>query len=351
MKIHYVLGLYDGCYYARCLLPMRKIGFSADKEGFNLREFNRVQSARLAANSDIVVFQRPDEEPRYLAALKLKEAGKKVVFENDDTYESLDDEMKMGKILSYKQKWIKEFLKISDLVITTTEHLKKEYEQYNNNVKILPNCVDPFDWGEPEHNKHDKFRIGIVGSTVLNDDFNSIKETLKVLDKDKDIQLVVYGLPPRAEATKIAQKIYKKEFDFWSNLDIEWYPFTPMEYYIPTLKKLELDLMLIPRKDNYFNRCKSNIKWLESSMLEVPVVAQGFKSGDSPYQKDIKNWKNGVICVEDDEWLPAIYKIKNNQLGLRMGKNARKYVLKHFNINNKYKLWLKSFKKLYYEKS
>jgi len=348
MKIYYVLGLYDGCYYVRCLLPMRKIGFSADKEGLSKKSVDRRISAQRAIQSDIVVFQRPDEEAKYKAALMLKKLGKKIVFENDDTYRSLDDEMKLGKLLSYRQEWIEKFLKISDLVITTTPTLKKEYEEFNDNVVVCKNCVDPFDWGEPEHYNNDKFRIGLVGSVLLNNDFNSIKKALSKIKDDKDIQLVVFGMPPKAKSTKLAQKVYKKEFDFWNNFNIDWFPFVPMGEYIQTLKEMKMDLMLIPRKDNYFNRCKSNLKYLEASMLEVPVIAQGFKSGDSPYQKDIKNWKNGVICIEDDEWLPAIYKLKENKkLRHKLGSRARKYVLKNYNINKHYKSWLKKFKKLY----
>ncbi len=348
MKVYYVLGLYDGCYYVRCLLPMRKIGFSADKEGLSKEMVDRKTSAVRAIQSDIVVFQRPDEEKKYEAAVMLKKLGKKIVFENDDTFRSLDDEMKWGKLLSDRQKWIEKFLEISDLVITTTPTLKKEYEEFNDNVVICKNCVDPFDWGEPEKHNNKKFRIGLVGSVLLNNDFNSIRKALEVIKKDKEIQLVVFGMPPKVDATKLAQKVYKKEFDFWTSFNIEWQPFVPMDYYIQTLKNMRMDIMLIPRRDNYFNRCKSNLKYLEASMLEVPVIAQGFKAGDSPYQKDIKNWNNGVICVDDDEWLPAIYKLKNNpSLRHKLGSRARKYVLKHYDINNNYKCWLKEFKKLY----
>ena len=54
--------------------------------------------------------------------------------------------------------------------------------------------------------------------------------------------------------------------------------------YFDTLNDLELDIMMIPRKDNYFNKCKSNIKFLEASMCEIPVITNYFK--DSPYEKD-----------------------------------------------------------------
>jgi len=348
MKVYYVLGLYDGCYYVRCLLPMRKIGFSADKEGLGVNKVDRKTSAVRAIQSDIVVFQRPDEEKKYEAALMLKKLGKKIVFENDDTYRSLDDEMKWGNLLSYKQKWIEKFLEISDLVITTTPTLKKEYEKFSDNVVICKNCVDPFDWGKPEHYQNEKFRIGLVGSVLLNNDFNSIKKALAKIRDDKEIEIVVFGMPTKSEATKLAQKIYQTELDFWGSLGVDWFPFVPMDKYIETLKEMKVDLMLIPRRDNYFNRCKSNLKYLEASMLEVPVIAQGFKAGDSPYQKDIKNWRNGVICVEDNEWLPAIYKLKNNpSLRHKLGSRARKYVLRHYDINNNYKCWLKEFKKLY----
>jgi hypothetical protein len=36
----------------------------------------------------------------------------------------------------------------------------------------------------------------------------------------------------------------------------------------------KMDLLIAPLVDNPFNRCKSNIKWLEFSALGIPMAGQ-----------------------------------------------------------------------------
>jgi glycosyltransferase involved in cell wall biosynthesis len=101
--------------------------------------------------------------------------------------------------------------------------------------------------------------------------------------------------------------------------------------------------MLIPRKDNYFNRCKSNIKFLEASMLEIPVVATSFKNG--PYEElttDI-----GLKAKNDDEFrVFTEMLIDNEYLRRKIGINAKEYVLKHYSIKDNAHLWAEAYAKI-----
>ena len=176
--------------------------------------------------------------------------------------------------------------------------------------------------------------VGSVGSTK---DFEGIKDTLKIISDDPRYQLVLFSLP--VKELKIADK-YQEEFRFWDNLNIEWQPFVPMKDYFRTLNSLRLDMILIPREDNYFNRCKSNIKFLEASMFEIPVIAQGFPDGQSPYQKD------PFIEIATDNWMEKIEKLSDKKVRRALGKEAKKYVLENYNIRNNYKLWKQAYETL-----
>ena len=55
-----------------------------------------------------------------------------------------------------------------------------------------------------------------------------------------------------------------REFSFAGTKGYEEYPLF--------LNHLDLDIAIAPIKDTEFNRCKSNIKWLEHSMLKTPMV-------------------------------------------------------------------------------
>jgi glycosyltransferase involved in cell wall biosynthesis len=224
--------------------------------------------------------------------------------------------------------------------------LADEYRKINKNVLVLKNCVDPDDWPTPKRNEGEKVRIGLVGSVTANGDFDSIRVALTELNKRADVQLVMFGLPPK-DLPK-AQELYKEEYEFWSQFNIEWQPFVPMADYFDTLNNLRLDMMLIPRKDNYFNRCKSNIKFLEASMLEIPCVMQGFEDGKSPYQFDkVEEQGMGIVVTDNSKWLEAIDKlIANKDLRRAMGKLANKYVLENYDIKTNAINWKNAYENL-----
>ncbi len=61
------------------------------------------------------------------------------------------------------------------------------------------------------------------------------------------------------------------------------------------LNELKIDIFLLPRKDNYFNRYKSNLKFLEASMVEAMYISQGFLDNQSPYEQNEEDTKYQVI--------------------------------------------------------
>jgi glycosyltransferase involved in cell wall biosynthesis len=121
-----------------------------------------------------------------------------------------------------------------------------------------------------------------------------------------------------------------------------------MAYYFDTLNQLKLDLMLIPREDNYFNRCKSNLKFLEAAMCEIPVIAQGMTNG--PYQE--LNGENGIRVDNDNDWEKLIWDLVENKDKRRLiGANAKQYVLQNYSIENHAHEWVNAFQNLYAEKN
>jgi processive 1,2-diacylglycerol beta-glucosyltransferase len=352
MNVYFIGNMADGCYQVRCLLPQIHNGWNGSTENLTEPRKSKEQIFREAMMADIIVFQRPTDDEKVKLVKLLQQAGKKVVFDNDDTYKPNSGvptavkrfTKEAGDKLRRYNKNIISFIKQADLVTTTTEFLADEYRQYNKNVIVLPNCIDPFNWDEPLRSEGDKIRVGLVGSVSANDEYEHIKEAIYYLKGREDVEIVVYGLPPKdSEAYKIAREVYKKEMKFWDSFVDERQPQTAIKDYFRTLNELRLDLMLIPRQENYFNKCKSNIKYLEASMCEIPVIAQGFTDKNSPYDKDIDG-TNGIIVKTGRSWIPALKKLLNNkELRREMGRNAKQYTLKHFNIENNYKKWAEAY--------
>ena len=352
MKVFYLCGEYGGCNYVRCFLPMFHNGWTGNHAGIG-QELKPVKVCEQEMiNADIVVFHRPNTNWHHRVGMKLREMGKKIVFDNDDTMQ-LDnfhpfwnlDEKGFEENKDKVNNVINNFVLNADLVTCSTEYLAKEYREINKNTFVLPNCVDSDDWDTPLRNKGDKVRIGLVGSVAYHHDFDRIQDVLRKLDADDRIQLVVLGLVKKTSNNPKIAKVYKKEFAFWETLkNLEWTPWVKTVDYFDTLNELRLDIMLIPRRENHFNKAKSNVKFLEAGMLEIPVIAQSFKN--APYEDDIDGF-NGLLVKDDKDWLTAIYSLVNNKEKRRnMGRLAREYTLKNYDINNHYKEWGEVYKTL-----
>jgi len=289
-------------------MPLREAGWDGDRTSLIIQRKPPNMQAQAVLEADVVVFHRPNDDRCLKIADNLRKQGKKIVFENDDTYKHLDN-LKLKEILGKLDGVIDRFIKEADMVTCSTEMLAEEYRKLNPNVVVLPNCVDPDDWPDIERNETDKIRIGIVGSVGLNNDCDGFQEQLKELSDRDDVQLVLFSLPRKDASTVKVQGYYQKEYKYWEDLDVEWQPFVGIEEYREMLNDLKLDIMVIPRNNDYFNKCKSNLKFLEASMLEIPVIAQGFPEGDSPYQVDPEDSKHMIVITDNKDWMPAINKL------------------------------------------
>jgi glycosyltransferase involved in cell wall biosynthesis len=144
------------------------------------------------------------------------------------------------------------------------------------------------------------------------------------------------------KSEKMVSEIYEGEYKVMESLDVEWHPMVPMNQYYDKLNELRLDIQIIPRADNYFNRCKSNLKFLESSMFEIPCIAQGFADNLSPYYND-RDYM--LLAYTHDEWIKHIDDLINDkEKRLEMGRKARAYVEEKYSIDNNAHLWENAYK-------
>lgn len=351
-KVFFCNTLMGGCHYVRSLLPLREAGWDGDKTSLRTLKISNETRARAILDCDVAVFHRPNDDRGLQVAEMLRKQGKKIVMDNDDTYKGFDT-TKLGKLadkFGQVEKSVDIFGKFADLITCSTEFLREEYLKLNPNVIVLPNCVDPEDWPEKDEilkNESDKVRIGFVGSVGLHTDIKEFVPVLDELKKRDDVELVLFALPADTPESKDVHNYYLPELNFWKSYNVQWQPFVQIEDYIETLNNLKLDILLIPRSDDYFNRCKSNIKFLEASMLEIPVVAQGFSDGKSPYQ-DPEDAKHMRIVIDNSKWLEEIMPlIESKELRREQGKKAREYVLSRYQIKDNIHKWIEAYDSLF----
>lgn len=354
MKVFYVGSGLSGCYNVRCLLPLIANGFDGDRTTLNPNQMSPEDKAKACADADIIVFHRPEQKNKLEMARLLKKEGKKIVFDNDDTYKDhggfkfneFMDEKRLEHGLGRINDAIDSFIKEADLVTCSTEFLKKEYEKINPNVVVLPNCVDPFYFPEPSHNETDVVRIGITGSIGITSDMEVLKPIVEHYHNDPRVKIVLLSMPKKEEGN-IFKELYVDEYAFWDTINMEWHPFVPAEDYYEYLNDLKLDIAIIPRYDSLFNRCKSNLKFLENSMLEIPTIAQSFSTHDSPYEQNPKDAEHLLLATDTESWIFQIEQLINNkELRRELGKKAHEYVEREYNIETKAHLWNDAYKSI-----
>ena len=213
----------------------------------------------------------------------------------------IDDVFGMEDIPIYNSGWevfqnkkfmdnAKNIFKACDVVTVTTDALAnyyiKKFGVDKNKIYKVPNYLPKW-WVA---NKYDeerieqrfdslsgrKPRIGFISSTTHYDIFNrnggvdDFTHIIPFVKENIDKMDFVFcgGIPQQL----------KKEFEddkitYIKGYDILNYP--------TEVVRLNLDLVIAPLQDNIFNRCKSNIKFLEMGALGIPCICQDLE----PYRK------------------------------------------------------------------
>ena len=349
MNIFYLNGPYPFCYYYRGYLP------GVYSEQMVVTDFLRGKSvdtpeiAGKIALADVVVMQRPINKEHVDVARKVKGIGKKLLAENDDSYYP-DRGIPLARLQNDKQREIAKeihanFLEVAhmaDGMIASTDTLGREFREITPNVAVLKNCIDPLDEMENGKNTTGKFRVGFTASVTTNDDYKHIKDDIRRLDARDDITIVVQGIKHQDDTIL---DFMREDYEFWNSLkNVEWHPYVHVTDYMSNLASLALDVALIPRKDSYFNRCKSNLKYLEMSLLKIPILAQGFPTGDSPYQKGCAHL---TVVDSGDSWYDKVIEVKEKHSDyLSLAQKAHDFVLETYNIESFASTWTQTVERL-----
>jgi glycosyltransferase involved in cell wall biosynthesis len=166
------------------------------------------------------------------------------------------------------------------------------------------------------------------GSKTHDDDFKLISDViLKVLEKNENVYLKIGGvLNLDKKFDKFNNRIYRFDFMDWRKL--------------PSLIAT-VDINLMPLEDTLFHRCKSENKWMEAALVNVPTVA----SYNEELELVIKDKINGFLCKTQDEWekvlnilindknlresiaLNANQKVIENYISIRKDRSSTEYIL------------------------
>jgi len=156
-------------------------------------------------------------------------------------------------------------------------------------------------------------RIGYFSGTTTHDaDWAAVEPAvLAVMTARPDVELWLGGHLRTTEALEaVADRVRRLPFVPWHELPA-------------TLR--DVDVCLAPLTDgSRFNEGKSAIKWLESALVETPVVA----SPTQPFREAIDHGRTGLLAEDGTEWREGIAKLLDDvALRRRIGTQARREAL------------------------
>ena len=174
-------------------------------------------------------------------------------------------------------------LRAADGVTVSVPMLKKLYAPLCKNIYVNPNGIDFSIWDKLKVEKGKKIRIGWRGAHGHIDDFEMIKPAIEAIRKDYDVEIVTFG----ANVGNYEHHEWVSSFD-----------------YPAKLSSLNLDIAIIPLIDSSYNRCKSNLAFLEYSALKIPCVLSSIENQKGlPTIEAKSNW----------EWYEGLKKLINSQ--------------------------------------
>ncbi len=325
-----------GTTYWRCVIPAKALGGQAipllpeDTRGTFPNQYGPA------------VWQFPGNPGRGRIMKAMREHGIPVFVEVDDNY--LVDAMAIPGV---KPNWItkvdpdnpdmssREFHRVivenaCDGVIVSTNHLKKYYDKRHENVHVCLNSVDPDDWPEPEKPDDGVLRIGYAFSTSHYWDWKYIIPALEYAASQKDVEVVLIGMPPPFAALNRFKYVNLK----WSD---------NLEEYRKNLGIL--DVGFAPIRPGHWADSRSDIKAMEYAMAGAMTVASPTESytawGDEeglprvclmPLENTPKAWLKIIT------WL-----LKNRDVVPEIAQEAKDYVIDQRTIATGVESWREAF--------
>ena len=234
------------------------------------------QFGNLTSSKEVLIFNRNSTLGRSKVE-QLKGSGVKIVVDIDDYWILPEDHYLYDKFGNYMRNELAAYLRLADLVITTTHELAYQVSKLNKNVVIIPNSL-PFD--------EDQF--------TLSDN----KESLSPL-------VYVAGASHRKDSFELGKGTFGSDITFagyeanhpeWSGILSAF----PKACYkgsqkLPNYMSLYNGhkISVAPLSENKFNICKSNLKMLEAGAKGLPIIT----SLTAPYLNPLD--KNVVLYAED----------------------------------------------------
>ena len=258
--------------------------------------------------------------------------GKAVIFETDDLIFEPTLQAQIGYLDALPPEEARRFrealegqqqsFRRSDAVLTATAFLAEEAQKRGKRAYVHRNVPSremfriAAEAREQRESHAPAVVLGYFSGTASHDrDFQSIVPALVwAMERYPNLWLHIGGyLEPDERFHPFQQRIRRVHFVPWQELP----------HFIA-----QVDINLVPLEmDNPFCQAKSEIKFLEAALVEVPTIATPIRA----YRHAIRQGENGLLAGTEAEWREALQRlIEDEGARRRMGEAALRTVYAHY---------------------
>ena len=331
-------GNMNACPFIRIHSLFKELSKSGDyhffvygQEILPLIDVNQIIKSKIF---DAIVIQRVNPFSTKIAK-KAKQHGIKLIYETDDDFLDMNSSNPSFNYIQGNLANIKKLVSAADEIVVSTSELKRRFDNLNlsSNVTIIRNYYldNVLPLKEFSYNGNQYVKIGYFGTMTHNNDLELIHNVilrLKDIFSKKGIQV---------DLEVIGASIDE---------NVDWFDVKTMS--MATFMKwiaarANWDIGIIPLVNTEFNKCKSELKYIEFTALGVPIVA----SDVDAYKDTIEEGVTGFLANNEDEWVNKLSMlIEDPKLRNGILNNAREDILKNYNLKSRAKQWDEIFKNL-----
>jgi 2-polyprenyl-3-methyl-5-hydroxy-6-metoxy-1,4-benzoquinol methylase len=289
------------CSYIRLLQPILN---NEKINDFTLR-ISLASSAKLYG-VDVVITNRLAFDSVALAyefLLNLRKSNAKLIYDIDDNLMHMDSHAER-EIYKDKIEIIKLFLRFSDEIWVSTYKLKTALSLYSSNIKIVENSSFTKPRVARVFNKKQPLRFLYMGTYTHHDDLMIVVDAFKLLsDEGFNFKLTLIGITTNIPSYNWLEHINPPaDANTYPNFMI-WLKSFPM-----------FDIGIAPLERNEFNDCKSFIKFIDYTSINLVTIA----SNIDVYSNIIKHTSNGFLVSNNlESWHVLIKEILMNKFDLK----------------------------------
>lgn len=222
----------------------------------------------------------------------LKDRGTRLVLDLDDDYFHLDPANEAAHRVwsdpAMRQRLI-DNIGLSDVVTCCSEPLAQVLREYHHDVRVIPNGLPAQYLGHVRDYNPDVLSVGWAGSSST---VNELPETVRALNRIADYPRpggVAVRLVGVTAEQAIAAGLRGRRLGA-----LGWVADHAM--YLEAVAGF--DVWVAPYRDIPFNRAKFATKYLEASVMGIPLIASDIE----PYRAVIRHGENGFLVRREHQW-------------------------------------------------